>query len=380
MKKFLFELNVVLKSIFRPPFYSFLLAEARLFVNFLKIYIKDKVLIFSGAFEDSKNVMVKSVLIKRGKRNRMFLHVSAMAVLTIGVIVSPYVTDANLFGENSNLSFAQNIGGSESSITTPDVFNTESSEKPRDKIIVYTVQNGDTLATISKKFGISVETIKWANDLKVDTITTGDSLQILPVSGIAHKVARGDTVYSIAKKYSANSQGIVDFPFNDFANPQTFSLIEGQILIVPEGIKPEEAPKFVRPRYIASGPVEVTTGGFTWPARGPINQGFVWYHKGIDIGGPVGTPIVAASSGRVSEVYNSGWNGGYGIHVIIAGENGYSTLYAHMSGTNVSPGDIVSAGKSVIGWIGMTGRTTGPHLHFEVRGGGGFINPLSVVQ
>lgn len=380
MKEILFEISIVFKTLASKTFYSFLYQELRLFLNFLNIYTKDKVLIFSNLFEDSKNTMVKSVLIKRGKRNRIFLHLSAMSVLTLGVIASPFITDANLLGETSNLSFAQNVGGAESSITTTDVFNTELSDKPRDKIITYSVQNGDTIGTISKKFGISVETIKWANDLKTDTIATGDKLDILPVTGMAHKVARGDTVYSIAKKYSANAQAIVDFPFNDFANPQTFSLVEGQVLIVPDGVKPEEAPRFVRPRYIATGPVEVTTGGFTWPVRGTINQGFAWYHKGIDIGGPIGTPIVAASTGRVSEVYNSGWNGGYGIHVIITGDNGYTTLYSHMAATNVSPGDLVAAGKSVIGWIGMTGRTTGPHLHFEVRGGGGFLNPLSVVQ
>lgn len=365
-----------MKKVFDSFFYIW--SEFKQFLSFLNIYLKDKIIFLSTGFEDSKGNLVRNVLIKRGPRNRMFLHVSVMAVLTIGIIASPFISDANLFAPNANLSFAQN--SDDQSITTVDVFNTQASEKPRDKIISYTVQNGDTISTIAKKFGISQETIKWENNLTSDNLTTGQELQILPVSGIAHKVARGDTVYSIAKKYSTNAQGIVDFPFNDFANPQTFSLVEGQMIIVPEGVKPEEAPRYVRPRFIATGPAVVTAGGFTWPIRGSINQSFAWYHQGIDIGSDVGAPIAAASNGTVSQVYTSGWNGGYGIHIFISGANGYTTLYAHMMGVNVSVGDSVTAGKSIIGWVGMTGRTTGPHLHFEVRGGAGFLNPLGVLQ
>ena len=236
MKKFLPELSLMLSKLTDPDFYNLTISEFRHFVSFLKIYFKDKILIFSEGFEGSKNTMVRSVLIKRGKRNRLFLHLAAMAVLTAGAIVSPFISDANFFGENQNLTFAQ---GTDSSIATVDVFNTETSEKPRDKIITYRVQNGDTISTIAKRFGISEETVKWANDLRSDSITAGDELEILPVTGMAHKVIRGDTVYSIAKKYGAQAQAIADFPFNDFANPQTFSLVEGQILIVPEGVKPE---------------------------------------------------------------------------------------------------------------------------------------------
>ena len=378
MHAFLSEVYFVFKKITSFESYEFLFSEFRSYVRFLNIYIKDKLVFLFGHFEGSKGSLVRNVLIKRGKRNRIFLHISAMALLTVGVVVSPFISDTNIFGQNQNLSFAQ--GSEESSITTTDVFNTEASEKPRDKIITYTVQNGDTLSTVAKKFGVSTSTVKWQNNLTSDNIAAGDTLDILPVTGISHKVSRGDTVYTIAKKYNTNAQGIVDFPFNDFANPQTFSLVEGQILIVPEGVPPRVAPTFVRRQYIASGPVSITGGGFTWPVRGTINQNYVWYHKGLDIGAGVGTPVAAATSGTVSEVYTGGWNGGYGIHVIISGSNGYTTLYAHMSGVNVSVGDAVGAGKSIIGWVGLTGRTTGSHLHFEVRSGGTFYNPLAVLQ
>ena len=312
MKKFLSgivsEIATVVRILFKSSSYEYLASELKGFLGFLNIYGKDKILIFSENFEQAKSSLVKSVLIKRGRRNRMFLHLSAMTLLTLGVIVSPFIQDVNLFGD-SNLSFAQS--DNESLIRTPDVFDTKLSEKPRDRIITYTVQNGDNLSSIAERFGIDENTIKWQNNLRSDYINVGDSLSILPVSGIAHKVLRGDTVYTIAKKYSANAQGIVDFPFNDFANPQTFSLVEGQILIVPDGVPPKEAPRIIRRQFFAAGPVEVGASGFTWPARGTINQGYAWYHRGIDIGADVGTPVVAANSGRVSEVYTGGWNGGY---------------------------------------------------------------------
>lgn len=346
------------------------------FTSFIKIYSLDKVFLFSNAFEKNKNTVVKGILIRRGKRNRFFLHTAAMALLTIGVIISPFISDSTLFTK----SIAQGQGGGPESLSPDDVFQTQTSEKPRDKIVSYTVQNGDTISTIAKKFGISEETIKWSNNLRSDKITAGDTLDIMPVTGISHKVERGDTVYSIAKKYSANAQAIVDYPFNDFVNPQTFSLVEGQILIVPEGVRPEEAPRFVRKTFIVKGPSVITGEGFTWPLHGSLNQGFAWYHPGIDIGANVGVPVVSAHTGTVAEVYTAGWNWGYGVHVIVRGDNGYTTLYAHMSGVNVSPGDRVSAGASLIGWVGLTGRTTGPHLHFEIRGGGGNINPLGLLQ
>lgn len=335
---------------------------------------------FSVAFEKNKNTVVKSVLIKRGKRNRFFLHVSAMAVLTTGVVISPFITESNPFSKKQNLlSYASDITQTQS-LAPEDVFETRFSEKPRSEIITYRVQKGDTVSGIANKFGVSSDTLRWGNNLRNDNITVGDELKILPVTGIAHKVSSGDTIYTIAKKYASNPQAIVDFPFNDFADPQTFSLVVGQVLIVPEGVKPAEQPTYVRQKYIATGPVTVSDAGFTWPIRGTLNQYYSWYHKALDLGAGLGSPIVAAQSGVVAQAYPSGWNGGYGTHIIIRGDNGYSTLYAHMSSLNVSAGQKVTAGSTVVGWVGLTGRTTGPHLHFEIRGGEGLYNPLSFLR
>ncbi len=360
----------------------FFLLEWKAFLAFFKIYLKDKFIFFSNLFESWKNSVVKGVLIKRGKKNRFFLHVSIMVILTVGVLISPFISETQLFGKKQDQQTFAQTSTEAIELSQDNVFKTQSTVKIRDEIISYTVQKGDTISSIATKFGVSEDTVKWANSLTSDSITIGDSLDILPVTGVAHKVAAGDTIYTIAKKYDINAQGIVSFPFNDFANPQTFSLVTGQIVIVPDGVKPEEQvrPQYTRQTFIATGPVTVTDAGFTWPVPGSLNQGYAWYHTGIDLGASVGTPVVAAQSGSVAAVYTSGWNFGYGTHVIISGDNGYSTLYAHMNGVNVSGGDRVVAGKTVVGWVGLTGRTTGAHLHFEIRSGGGNLNPLSFLR
>lgn len=309
------------------------------------------------------------------------MHVAAMGVLGIGVIVSPFLADTYpIFeGNKQNALQISSPTSAQSVALDADVFQTSISLKPRDKILDYTVERGDTLSTIAQKFGISVETIRWANDLISDNITVGDSLKILPVTGIAHKVTKGESVYSIAKKLDSDAQKIVDFPFNDFANPETFSLVEGQILIVPDGVKPTEQSTFRRQVYIAQGPISISGLGFTWPIRGIITQFSSWYHTALDIAAAYGSPVVAAQNGVVEAISVGTWDGGYGTNVRV--RNGdVETLYSHFSGVNVSEGQSVSAGSTVLGWIGMTGRTTGPHVHFEISKNGVLVNPLPYLQ
>lgn len=254
------------------------------------------------------------------------------------------------------------------------------SDKPRDRIIEYQVQEGDTISSIAEKFAISQETIVWQNDLaKNAVLKPGQTLQILPVTGVSHKVAKGETIYSIAKKYSAEPQAMVDFPFNTFVNDETFALAVGQVLIVPDGTPPKEAPppSYYARRTTPDAGAVTASGVFVWPASGYISQGFAWYHKGIDIANKATPDILAADAGAVTYTGCLGW--GYGCHVIVGHGNGYVTLYAHLSQVYVNIGQRVGRGNA-LGRMGSTGRSTGTHLHFEIRQNGVLVNPLNFLR
>lgn len=109
--------------------------------------------------------------------------------------------------------------------------------KPRDRVIEYIVVDGDTLDGIAEKFNVSINTIKWANNLNNETVESGQILKILPVTGIIHIVLKGETIYTIAKKYLTDVKKIIDFPYNTFSDDK-YSLAGGQTIIVPDGIKP----------------------------------------------------------------------------------------------------------------------------------------------
>lgn len=360
------------------------------FFNFLFFYCKKKTGRFFAIFEKNKNILVKFFMMKRGRYNRPFLHLATLGVLGIGIAVGPFLADTYpVFSQASAMQHVPSPSNKEQSITIDDnVFQTNISDKPRDKVITYAVEKGDTISTIANKFQISDDTVRWANDLTSDDLSIGQELKILPVSGVFHKVTKGETVYTIAKLYDTDPQKIVDFPFNDFANPETFSLVEGQTLIVPDGVKRagEQPVRRPTPEYIAhQGPSSVSNynggnGYVSWPTRGGVTQYFTWYHPGIDIVNPIGTPLIAAHSGVVAQAFTGGYNGGYGIHVIIDHGDGFETLYAHMSSLNVGVGQHVVGGSTVIGWIGMTGRTTGAHVHFELHKGGIRVNPMAYLQ
>lgn len=348
------------------------------FVSFLYAYSKHHLLRLVVFLEGIKNIFVKLFQMKRGRYSRPFLHVTTILVLGIGVMIAPLLADTfPLFSASAGLAKTPSPNSEEQPIAVDtNVFNTQISSQLRNSIITYIVGNGDTISSIAQKFGISEDTIRWENDLADDTLSVGDQLKILPVSGIAYKVQSGDTVYSIAKKFATNPQKIVDFSFNDFANPETFSLVVGEILVVPDGIAQSAQSTYTAPVYVQvpsySGSV---TGGWIWPLQGLITQYFTLYHTGLDIAGPIGTAIVAAKAGVVDEA-SCGWNYGYGCHVLLDNGGGYSTMYAHMvTQPAVSVGESVSQGQ-VIGYRGSTGNSTGPHTHFEIRIAGHVVNPL----
>lgn len=248
-------------------------------------------------------------------------------------------------------------------------------DRPRDEVFEYEVQPGDTLSTIGEKFQISIETIRYANDLSdVDDLDPGQKLVILPVSGVQHKVGEGDSVESIAKKYKVSPQAVVDFNYLN----EPFALAVGETLTVPDATIPSPEP--IRP-IGPVGPMEYAgavtpgTGLFRWPTDVRlITQYFSYWHPAIDIGQY--SAIYAADAGTV--VF-AGWSPvGYGYLVEVDHGNGYKTGYAHLSRIDVSVGQTVGKGQ-VAGLMGATGRAWGVHLHFMVWENGRFINPLSVL-
>lgn len=240
----------------------------------------------------------------------------------------------------------------------------------------YEVQAGDTLSGIAARFGIGVDYIKWNNVDVADTnaIYPGLILQIPSVEGIVHSVKVNETVTEIATKYEADWRDIVEFRANGLAGDPN-NIQPGSLILVPGGKKVVPvAPPPVRPGATDIPPA--SESGWTWPALGLLTSPFGPAHPlGIDVAAPVGTPIYAANSGQVTFV---GGNPccSYGYHVIIDHGNGYETLYAHMSTFAVESGAWVNAGD-VIGYIGLTGRTTGPHVHFELRRNGVYQDPLN---
>ena len=361
------------------------------FTKFLSLYTEKHIKRAFGGFETQKNTVVKFFMMKRGRYNRPFLHIATIGLLGVGIMITPILADTYpIFSSNAQqLQRIPSPNSTDQSIEADqNVFNTNISDKPRSDILTYTVQKGDTLSTIAQKFSqkdntISVDSIKWLNNMTDDSVSVGDQIKIPPTSGVVYKVASGDTIYSIAKKFNTNPQKIADWPFNNFADPETFALVVGEQLIVPDGVPPANQPTYrpVQQQFIAQAPATngATGDGFHWPIQGLITQYFTIYHTGLDIAGPIGTPIYASKTGVIEEA-SCGWNYGYGCHVLMNNGGGYETMYAHMvSQPVVGVGQSVSTGQ-LIGYRGSTGNSTGPHTHFEIRYGGHVVNPLSYLQ
>jgi murein DD-endopeptidase MepM/ murein hydrolase activator NlpD len=229
-------------------------------------------------------------------------------------------------------------------------------------VIEYTVQKGDTLSEISELFDVSVNTIKWENDIG-NTIKLGQELRILPITGVHHNIAKGDTLAKIAKEYDAELEDISIF--NDIDDTK---LVIGEKLLIPNGIKrsPVAKPIFKSSNKVNLGTPGDSSGYYMRPTTAPVTSSFGprkgTYHYGIDYGAPTGTPIYATADGRVIKTT---CGSGYGNCLVIQHSNGTQSLYAHASKLYASNGQRVVQGEKIAA-IGSTGRSTGPHLHFEI--------------
>jgi murein DD-endopeptidase MepM/ murein hydrolase activator NlpD len=287
-------------------------------------------------------------------------------------------------------------------------------------ISLYVVQPGDTLSSIAQLFGVSTNTILWSNNLSSGaTLEVGEQLVILPISGVQYTVQKGDTLESIAKRFDGDAGDIASYNGVDDS-----SLVVGSTIIIPGG-ELGAAPASSSSGSTATAPISKApaitasvTPTTTWtptpssqilqgwsasgrtipfahnpdePVRGigPVGTAdqIAYYesplpgsasqyvqtqnihgYNAVDIAAKTGTPIIAAADGTVIVAKSGGWNGGYGSYVVIQHGNGSQTLYAHMSRVAATPGETVVQGQ-IIGYVGMTGDATGPHVHFEIRNG-----------
>ncbi len=359
------------------------------FLQFFGGYLYKRGYFFFSYLELGKDLVVGILYKRRGKFARPFLHTALMSVLFVGITFGPLLVQ-KATAEETNV--AELPSAVLRTSTGDTVFLTEQSEDVArfrgGEVIEHVVVEGETISTIAQRYNLQQDTILWENDLTAkSSIKPGDRLRILPTDGVWHRVQKGETVYTLAKKYGlgdddAAAQAIISFPFNTFADDDTFALTTGQSLLVPGGRPPAKAVTtpvntYARVTTPDAGAVSAT-GQFVWPASGYISQGYFWYHQAYDIANRGGGKILAADSGTVIV---AGWvdNSGYGNRIMIDHGNGFVTLYAHLSVVRVRVGQTVNKGD-VIGDMGSTGRSTGVHLHFEVRQGGALLNPANFLR
>jgi murein DD-endopeptidase MepM/ murein hydrolase activator NlpD len=266
--------------------------------------------------------------------------------------------------------------------------------RARTQATTYTVENGDSVFGIAQFFNIKPETILWSNKDTLNDdphmITVGKELRIPPTDGVYYKWLEGDTLIKVAEQFKVEPDAILDWTPNklDRTNPE---IKPGSYVMIPGGQREFQqwlVPTIPRGRAGVNktipGACDTPEGGaygtgtFIWPINNQFISGNDYWsgHLGIDIGAMIGDYIYAVDSGVV--VYAGSISGGYGTMVMIDHGNGYQSLYAHLSGTAVRCGVSVSQGQ-VIGYAGSSGNSTGPHLHFEIRFMGGFLNPHFVL-
>ncbi len=283
--------------------------------------------------------------------------------------------DAPLLSANANAIPLSAIGGGdvfveEGALVSSGPIGAEeisSSRTDSDEISVYVVRAGDSLSQIAEMYDVTSNTILWANSLTKSTdIREGDALVILPIVGVRHTVGKGETLASIVKKYDANLQEVLEY--NSLASAD--DIVVGKELLVPGG-ELHTAPKVITSaKPTKTSGAKVSGKGLINPAPGSVKTQGIHGYNGVDLASAGGAfiPVVAALGGEVIVSKPGGWNGGYGNYIVIKHNNGTQTLYSHLSANTVAVGDWVNQGQK-IGAMGNSGKSTGVHLHFEVRGG-----------
>jgi murein DD-endopeptidase MepM/ murein hydrolase activator NlpD len=303
--------------------------------------------------QEENGVNQKNLFIGQGNLNSPEYYYSnitqddSLIALTVPIFITPRVLGSvSGEGEASNSDLESDNGNKE--------------------VLEYIVQSGDTLSSLAEKFGISVNTIIWANDFQENSkISPDQELLILPVSGVLHYVKKGETLGQIAQTYKSKIDKIADF--NELSDEDIFA---GDILIIPDGVmptSPKSAPKTFTQQ---SSDVPLANSYFILPTGGKLSQGLHWYNA-VDIASACGTPVYSAAEGKVIKVKFG--NTGLGYYIVVSHPNGTTTYYGHLSSILVTQGQEVSSGHIIALMGGRpgtpgAGNSTGCHLHFEVHG------------
>ncbi|MCK9221168.1 MAG: peptidoglycan DD-metalloendopeptidase family protein [Limnochordia bacterium] len=235
--------------------------------------------------------------------------------------------------------------------------------------VEYVVRPGDTLWDLAREFQTTVQAIKERNRLKSDILRIGQILRIDrsyaggDVSDRVYVVAKGDSLYSIAKQYNTTIEALATA--NSIANPRTLPV--GKTLIIP-GSGSDASVRRMQMSWPVTGRISSPFGPRIHPLKNVDD-----FHNGIDIAVPTGTKVRAAAGGVVTW---SGWMGGFGYTVVIDHGDGIETLYAHNSKLQVKVGARINRGD-VVALSGNTGTSTGPHLHFSIKIDGDYVDPTN---
>jgi murein DD-endopeptidase MepM/ murein hydrolase activator NlpD len=238
----------------------------------------------------------------------------------------------------------------------------------------HAVQKGDTLTNIAEHYAIAANDLAYANGIEDEgaVLSVGAEMIIPPGRGALYFVKDGDTVASVAAMFKVEQSVIMTYNRLYF-EPEHFAT--QQLIFVPGA----EVPAMKRVTATRSIPIPTVgqlparTGQLSWPVRGVLTQYYWWGHTGVDIAAPYGTGLAASDAGVVVA---TGWVAVGGLRVCLQHEGGLQTCYYHTSAVYVTPGEVVARGQ-LIAAIGMTGVTTGPHVHWEVKLNGVAVNPLA---
>jgi murein DD-endopeptidase MepM/ murein hydrolase activator NlpD len=355
-----------------------------------------------GKIEKGKDSFIRRLFWGRGdflKSSMQFISV----VLVLVILLAYFYRVPNIQSVNAEDLDYIDVYETDLLVMNATVNTAVPKDRERRAVEEYIVKTGDTLSTIAEDWDVTVETVKWANDLSSDLVRPGQTLDIPPSDGVLVTVKSGDTLEGLAKKYSANDQAIADFNWLEYP----FTLEKDSLLFIPEGRMPSPEPVVAKrstpSSYVTNTTVTTTNVGAAdpnvgkflgWPVAGggQISQYYKGiYHRGIDIAdkrlpnivAPAGGTVIFAGCYGTCPPLGSTYGGSnYAWSIQIDHGNGYTTWYAHLKNIYVRSGQTVSRGQ-VIGQMGSTGRSTGPHLHFEVRRGSAYgtqVNPLYYVN